>query len=740
MTEEKPTVVLVHGAFADSSSWDGVIERLQAESVDVVAVANPLRTLSGDAAYVRDVIAGLGRPVVLAGHSYAGMVITEAAADNDSVVGLVYVCAFAPTHGESAFALSMLFPGSTLGDALRAYPVSTGGNELAIRPERYHAQFAADLQVAQAAVMSATQRPATETALSEGLPTDTPAWEQIPSWFVIGVEDRNIPAALQRFEAERAGPAVSAKSLAAHTRSPCPALTWSPRRSWTPSTRPGNASPRRPRRRPCTARMVPSELRRRLRTIAVPVHWTFLLGTVSAACLTVLVVTGIFLLFFYDPSGQQVVYHGSYVPLQGVPMSRALDSTLHLSFDVRAGLLMRQAHHWAALVLPASLMLQMLSIFFTGGFRRPRQRAWLLLCAVFLVTLIGGWSGYGLPDDLLAGTGQRIVEGITLGLPLVGTRVTRLLFGGEFPGDIVTRLYWIHIVLVPVGLLPLIALRRRILHRRGPTQFPGPGRTEDTVVGIPWTTAAVRSAGLFLLTVAVLLVMAATVTIAPIWLNGPASPSDASNGSQPDWYTSFLDGALRLVPPNWEITGLGGTWTLALLLPQAVIGLFLAIIVAWPYLEERVTGDRREHNLLDRPRDVPRRTATGVAGLAFYATLWAAAASDVTATHLKIPFETQVVVLRVCLAAAPVVGYVVTSWICVGLQDRDRVLVEHGVETGQVVRLPGGGFTEVRRPLTAEDRWTPLAPQVTVTARPRLRSDEEELETTSASADKQGGL
>ncbi len=205
MTEQKPTVVLVHGAFAESASWNGVIERLQARSLDVVAVANPLRSLEGDAAYVRDVIAGIGKPIVLVGHSYAGLVITEAAANNDAVNALVYVCAFAPDHGESAFALSMRFPGSSLGEALVAYPVSTGGNEFAIRQDLYHHQFAADVPTAQTAVMAATQRPATEAALSVGLPTETPAWKDIPSWFVIADQDRNIPAALQRFEAERAG-------------------------------------------------------------------------------------------------------------------------------------------------------------------------------------------------------------------------------------------------------------------------------------------------------------------------------------------------------------------------------------------------------------------------------------------------------------------------------------------------------------------------------------------------------
>jgi pimeloyl-ACP methyl ester carboxylesterase len=216
MSIQLPTIALVHGAFAESASWNPVIERLYHHGAvlvahpdrgfaGVVAIANPLRSLSGDAAYVRDVLGSIEGPVVLVGHSYAGMVITAAAAGNDAVVALVYVCAFAPDHGESAFQLSTMFPGSTLGDAVNAYPLSTGGDELAIRQELFHDQFAADVPAGQAGLMAATQRPATLAALSEGLPTETPAWKHIPSWFVIGGQDRNIPAELQRFEAERAG-------------------------------------------------------------------------------------------------------------------------------------------------------------------------------------------------------------------------------------------------------------------------------------------------------------------------------------------------------------------------------------------------------------------------------------------------------------------------------------------------------------------------------------------------------
>jgi pimeloyl-ACP methyl ester carboxylesterase len=205
MSEQEPTVVLVHGAFAESASWDPVIERLQARGLEVVAVANPLRSIPGDTAYVRDVIAGIGGHVMLVGHSYGGIVITEAAAGNESVVGLVYVAGFAPEHGESAFELSGKFPGSTLADALVAYPVSTGGNEFAIKSEAFHHQFAADVPAAQAALMGATQRPVTQAALAEGLPTDAPAWKNLPSWFVFGDQDLTIPPALHRFLAERAG-------------------------------------------------------------------------------------------------------------------------------------------------------------------------------------------------------------------------------------------------------------------------------------------------------------------------------------------------------------------------------------------------------------------------------------------------------------------------------------------------------------------------------------------------------
>lgn len=202
-TTDQPVVVLVHGAFAESASWNRVIRLLDGRGLRAVAVANPLRSLADDAAYVRDVVDGIGRPVILVGHSYAGLVVTQAAADLPAVQSLVYVAAFAPETGESAFQLSGKFPGSTLAEALTAYPVASGGNEFRITEDKFHHQFCADLYADEAALMAATQRPVTERALTDGL-TGEPAWRSIRSWFVFGGADRNIPAETLRFMAKRA--------------------------------------------------------------------------------------------------------------------------------------------------------------------------------------------------------------------------------------------------------------------------------------------------------------------------------------------------------------------------------------------------------------------------------------------------------------------------------------------------------------------------------------------------------
>jgi len=448
----------------------------------------------------------------------------------------------------------------------------------------------------------------------------------------------------------------------------------------------------------------PTRLIEKLRRRAVPNHWTQFFGAISLACLAVLTVTGVVLMIFYDPSPATVRYGGSYPLLRGVEMSKAFESTLRISFDVRGGLLVRQAHHWAALVLPASLILQLLSVFFTGAFRKPRRLSWLLLFGVFVLALAAGWSGYALPDDMLSGTGLRIVQGVTLGIPVVGTGLTSVLFGGEFPGRIIPHLYLIHLI-APTVLLLLVAVRLRVSFRQEPAQFPGPGPTGDNVVGIPvWPNGAVRAAGLFFITAGVLTLMAGTMTISPVWSYGPSSPAAAGAGSQPDWYTAFLDGALRLVPPGWEFDWLGQTWTLAVLVPLAVIGLFLGLVAAYPFLESWVTGDRREHHLLDRPRNTPTRTGIGVAGMTLYATLWAAASADLIATQFHVSFESVIWLLRGVVVLGPPLAYIVTGQVCLTLQAHDRERLRHGAESGVILRSPSGGYREVHRPLTAGRR------------------------------------
>lgn len=442
----------------------------------------------------------------------------------------------------------------------------------------------------------------------------------------------------------------------------------------------------------------------RLARRAIPLHWTMLLGVISLSCLVVLAVTGVALLYLFEPSSDTVRYDGSYSLLQGVPVSEAYASTLHISLEVPGGMLVRQTHHWAALVLPASLVLQMLSTFFTGGFRRPRQWSWVLLSLTFLLALAGGWSGYGLPDDMLAGTGLRIAQSILVGIPVVGTHASFLLLGGEFPGQVIERMYWLHVAVVPGLLLAVLALRFRLAVRRLPAQFPRHGRSEQNVVGRPLAAVAVRALGLFLVTTGVLVLLGGTVAVNPLWKYGASSSGHASAGSQPDWYTGFLDGALRLVPSGWEVTVLGGTVPLAVLAPQAVVGGFLATVVLWPFLEGRATRDRREHHLLDRPREHPVRTPLGVAGIVFFLLLWGAGATDLVTTQLSIAFEHQVLALRTLLVFGPLVAFQVTRWLCVGLVAQEREVAANGFETGRIVRAPDGAYSEIHAPLDADHR------------------------------------
>jgi ubiquinol-cytochrome c reductase cytochrome b subunit len=440
-----------------------------------------------------------------------------------------------------------------------------------------------------------------------------------------------------------------------------------------------------------------------MRTKAFPDHWSVLLGQISVFSFIVVAISGVVLMFFYDPSMEQVTYAGSYGPLTGVEMSRAFASTLDISFEVRGGLLVRQVHLWSSLVMTAAIVVHLLWLFFVGAFRRPRQRTWLTVVTLLVVTMAAGLTGLALPDDLLSGTSMAVLDGVLTATPVVGAWLSELLFGGSFPGDVTAFFYPVHVVVLPAALVIAFAAKAILGLRHRPAQHVGQQRTKDPAMSTTLGAFVARSAGLFLIVSAAIVLMAATLTVNPIWQYGPANPASATAGSSPNWSLAFLDGALRLTP-GWEFVWLGRTWSVAILLPVLVCTLFFAIVAAYPYLEQWVTGDTDDHHLLERPRNNPTRTGIGVAGIVFYGVLWAAAGSNTIALVFDISVEGFMYVLQTLLVLGPVAGFEIARRICVGLQLRDRAVVLHGYETGQIVRTRSGGYVEVHQPVDAGER------------------------------------
>jgi ubiquinol-cytochrome c reductase cytochrome b subunit len=437
-----------------------------------------------------------------------------------------------------------------------------------------------------------------------------------------------------------------------------------------------------------------------------PDHWTYLLGEIALYAFVVVLLTGVFLTFFFKPAMQEVVYNGAYVPLRGVRMSEAYASTLEISFEVRGGLLMRQMHHWATLVFLAGIVAHLLRNFFTGAFRKPRDLNWLIGVALFVLVMFNGLFGYSLPDDLLSGAGLRILHGVTLSVPLVGTYLAAFLFGGEFPGDdIISRLYSIHVLLIPGLLLVLIPLHAVVLTwRQTHTQFRAKGLSDRVVRGAPFFPTFVAKTTVFFLWVLGVVALLATVfQINPIWLYGPYVPSTVSAGSQPDWYMGFLEGALRIMPP-WELTVFGHTVTMSVLIPAlAAPGLLFTALALYPFAERWITRDHAIHHLLDWPREAPNRLGLGIAGVVYYGVLWMAGGNDLIASTFHISLNATTWIFRVAVVVGPVLGFVVARRIAIGLQARDRHTAAHGVETGVIVRGSEGGFAEVERPVTEEE-------------------------------------
>lgn len=433
-----------------------------------------------------------------------------------------------------------------------------------------------------------------------------------------------------------------------------------------------------------------------------PDHWSFMLGEVALWSFVVLLLSGVFLTLWFQPSMGETVYNGSYNNLRGVTMSDAYASALHISFDVRGGLLMRQMHHWAAMIFIAGMMIHLLRVGFTGAYRKPRELNWVIGSLLLLLGTLEGFTGYSLPDDLLSGTGVRAADGFIQAIPVVGTYIGFFLFGGEFPGDsIIPRLYTIHVLLIPGLLLALIAAHMVLLVYHKHTQWAGPGRTEDNVVGYPMLPVyAAKAGGFFFIVFGVSAIMGAILSINPVWKFGPYDPTKVTAGSQPDWYMGWPDGALRIMP-GWESHFWGKTWSWNVLLPVDIFPMVMfMVLLLLPFIESWITGDKREHHLLQRPRNAPTRTAFIVSLMTMYALFWLAGGNDLIATQLHLSINQITHILRVLVFVGPAIAFVIARRWCIALQRHDNEVLLHGYETGVIMRSAVGGFSEKHLPIS----------------------------------------
>ena len=439
-----------------------------------------------------------------------------------------------------------------------------------------------------------------------------------------------------------------------------------------------------------------------------PDHWSFMLGEIAMYSMIICLLTGAFLTFWFVPSMGLITYDGSYVPMQGVLMSEAFASTLHISFDIKGGLLIRQIHHWAALMFIVAVTVHMMRVFFTGAFRKPRELNWVIGSLLSMLAIVEGFAGYSLPDDLLSGTGIRAMQGFVLSIPVIGSYVAFALFGGDFPGEmIIPRLYAVHVLLLPAILIALFTAHIVLVAVNKHTQYPGPGRTNDNVVGFRvMPVYAAKAGGFFFLVFGVTALMSALVQINAVWVHGPYDPSAVTAGAQPDWYMWFADGALRLLPGWLEFTTFGFTWSFNISLGAIfLIPILYTILGAYPFLERWVTGDKREHHLLDRPRNAPTRTGLGVAAISFYTVLALAGVNDIIAIQTGMSINDLTNVFRASLFLLPPLVFWITKRIALSLQRKDRDTVLHGRETGTIIRTPEGGYYERHEPLDEHTRW-----------------------------------
>jgi ubiquinol-cytochrome c reductase cytochrome b subunit len=428
-----------------------------------------------------------------------------------------------------------------------------------------------------------------------------------------------------------------------------------------------------------------------------PDHWSFMVGEIAMDSLIILIFTGIYLALFYVPSQQDVIYAGApghvYAPLVGQHVSEAYASVLNITFDVKFGLIMRQAHHWAALIFLAAIFFHMGRIFFTGAFRKPREINWVIGLLLWQISSLEGFTGYSLPDDLLSGTGLRVIYSIIESIPFnIGTWLAYLLWGGRYPGTVFfERMFVIHEFIFPLLIVGLLTAHLMILWRQKHTDFPGPGKTETNITGTRFfPTFVLKSGGLMMLVGAVIFFLGGFVQINPIWLYGPYTPYTVSAGAQPDWYLGWLDGDLRLFP-HWEFRSFGveipNPFFPGLLFPAIIF----AIMFAWPAIDRRIYKDYGSHNLLDRPRDKPFRTAVGVATIVFFSDLTLGTGADILANDTHIPWERLVEILQIGLIVGPVVGFVVAYRACKSLQRTDAHPIQRPLG-GIIYRTADGAY------------------------------------------------
>lgn len=433
-----------------------------------------------------------------------------------------------------------------------------------------------------------------------------------------------------------------------------------------------------------------------------------MLGEIVLYSFIILLLSGTFLTFWFDPSMREVEYEGSYEPLSGVKMSAAYASALHISFDVRGGLLMRQIHHWAALIFMAAMVAHLMHVFFTGAFRKPREFNWIIGVGLLTLGIVEGFLGYSLPDDLLSGTGIRIAEAIIQAIPVVGSYLSYFVFGGVFPGEMfIQRIYVVHILLIPGIFLALITVHLMLVWYQKHTQYPGPGRTEKNVVGYPLMPVYMAKAGgFFFIVFGVTAFLGAVASINPIWIYGPYNPGQVGAGSQPDWYMGWLDGLVRMAPPI-ETYAFGYTISWNILIPGLIIpGIIFTGMALYPFIESWMTGDKREHHLLDRPRNAPNRTALGAMSITFMLVTLINGGNDLIAIHFDLSINQIMWFSRIGVFVLPPLVFVITKRICLSLQRADRELVLHGRETGRLVMLPHGEFVEVHEPISPQRAYT----------------------------------